>query len=146
MIRQAAALALVMASPGVSACGETRAQDGDGRGDWWPGTSSVLEKEEIPPAYRGTWGLDDDACADRERADRMTVYGEGIDGYESGSRLRQITTVADRTVRMRLDVEGESLLDEAEWVLRVTPDRRQLYLTSTPDGAEQRWIKCAGQG
>jgi hypothetical protein len=127
----------------LAACAAAPAEAAaDGRGDWWPGSSSVLEKEEIPPAFRGTWGLDEGACRDRDRPDRMTIYRQGIDQYESGARLRQITTVADRTVRVRFDVEGESVLDEAEWVLRVSPDRRELFVISTPDGPEQHWVKC----
>jgi hypothetical protein len=112
------------------------------RRDWWPGTSSVLEEERFPPAFRGAWGMDAGACADHDRPDRITIHPQGIDAWESGERLRQITAAGDRTVRVRLDVEGESVFDEAEYVLRISDDRQQLFIQWTADAPEQMWVRC----
>ena len=125
------------------ACGPALAQDeAEMRADWWPGSSSVLEEERFPPAFLGTWGMDAGACGDLDRPDRITIHPQGVDAWESGERLRQITAVADRTVRVRLDVEGESVFDEAEYVLRIADDRQRLFIQWTPDGPEQMWVRC----
>ena len=137
-VRLAAVLLLAAAG------GPALAQDDEAamRRDWWPGTSSVLEEERFPPVFRGTWGMDAGACGDLDRPDRITIHPQGIDAWESGERLRQITAAGDRTVRVRLDVEGESLFDEAEYVLRISDDRQQLFIRWTADGPEQMWMRC----
>jgi hypothetical protein len=142
-----AAMRTVLLAPIVllaAACGPALAQDDEAaqRSDWWPGTSSVLEEERFPPAFRGTWGMDADACSDLDRPDRITIHPQGIDAWESGERLRQITTAGDRTVRVRLDVEGESLFDEAEYLLRISGDRERLFIQWTADAPEQMWVRC----
>jgi hypothetical protein len=134
----AAALAFLLA-----ACSSAGAAPPlDDRGDWWPGTSSVLEKEEFPPAFRGTWGLTAAACADRDAKERIDIHRQGIDLYEMGARLQQITAIGDRLVRVRVLIEGESLFDEGEWRLGISPARDRLTLAQSPDAEDQVWVRC----
>jgi hypothetical protein len=45
-------------------------------------------------------------------------------------------------VRVRLDVEGESLIDEAADMLRISDGRQQLLIQWTAGGPEQMWVHC----
>jgi hypothetical protein len=133
---------LCLATTALLIAGCSAAEASDERSDWWPGTSSVLEKEEFPPAFRGTWGLTAAACRDRDAKERMVVHRQGVDMYEMGARLQQITAMGDRQVRVRVLIEGESLFDAGEWRVGISAARDRLTLAQTDDGEGQVWLRC----
>ena len=75
---------------------------------WFPGTSSVDETEVIPPAYRGTWGINTAACKAEYGTERMEVKSIGADFWESGARLERVTQSGqERAIKLKLSYEGE---------------------------------------
>lgn len=109
---------------------------------WFPGTSSILEPEVIPPAYRGRWAPTAKDCADKDGVTRLTIYPRGVDYYESGGRLRRITQAGQpRSVKLRLEYEGEGELWDQEEVWTLSSDGRQLQITPSRK-ASLRLVSC----
>jgi hypothetical protein len=81
-----------------------------GQAGWFPGSSSIREIEAFPPAYRGRWAPNAEACADQDGVDRIFVMAAGVDSYESGGRLQRVTQAGqERSIKVRLAYEGEGI-------------------------------------
>jgi hypothetical protein len=109
---------------------------------WFPGSSSIAEQEIIPPAYRGNWGSSAAACGDQDGVERMTVYPNGLDTYESGGRLERVTQAGrERSIRLKLAYEGEGRFWDAEeiWTLNEHGDR--LTVTAS-EGPPTLFVRC----
>lgn len=100
--------------------------------EWSPGSSSIREKEEFPPAFRGKWAPNPEACDDLDGVEAMEIYADGIDTYESGGRLARITQSGqERTVIARLEFEGEGRFWDVTWTMGLRPDGQSLALSET---------------
>ena len=110
--------------------------------DWFPGTSSLSEPEIVPPAYRGVWAPDANSCAEEHGVERLAVYAEGVESYESSGRVVRVTQAGqERSIRLRLSYEGEGQFwDRVEtWTLNAPGDRLSI---SDPDGRQFTLLRC----
>lgn len=106
--------------------GPTAATVPIGQKGWFPGSSSIREVEEVPPAYRGRWAPNSAACADQDGVDRIEIMAGGIDTYESGGRLKRVTQAGqERSIKLKLAYEGEGEFWDATetWALDQTGNR-----------------------
>jgi hypothetical protein len=110
---------------------------------WFPGSSSISEPEVIPPAYRGAWAPNRAACDDQDGVDRMVVYPNGVDTYESGGRLQRVTQAGqERSIKLKLAYEGEGdFWDTVEtWTLDATGRRLEIAVAGRP--GPETLIRC----
>lgn len=111
--------------------------------EWFPGTSSVLDPEIIPYGFRGTWAPDISDCKDKNGVALMTVYHDGIDFYESGARLRRITQSGQfRSVKMRLEFEGEGDFWDRTWNVMLSHDSKSMVIQQDGSGSEVTYVRC----
>lgn len=137
-ITRVALLAVVgaLASAGASPASELS------RDSWSPGSSSIQEPEIVPPAFRGRWAPSAGACADVDGVDSLTIFANGVDYYESGGRLEQVTQAGQaRAVRLRIAYEGEGKLWRQEEVWTLSPDGARLTI-ATADESPTTAIRC----
>lgn len=121
-------LALLAWAPAQAAEGEVAYEA------WFPGSSSIREAEVIPPAFRGRWAPSAAACADQDGVERMTIYHDGLDTYESGGRLVRVTQSGQpRSVLLRLSYEGEGELWDREEIWSLSPDGGRLEIRRAED-------------
>lgn len=112
--------------------------------NWFPGSSSISEPEVIPSAFRGAWAPNRAACNDQDGVDRMVVYPNGLDSYESGGRLERVTQAGqERSIKLKLAYEGEgNFWDSVEtWTLDATGQRLAISVEGQP--GSDALIRCS---
>ncbi|MGV2495044.1 hypothetical protein [Pelagerythrobacter aerophilus] len=108
---------------------------------WSPGSSSILEVEQIPPAYRGVWAPNKEACADPVWQIRMMPHG--YDTYDVGGRLKRITQEgSERTVLALFEMEGEATIWDAFFKMRISEDGNSLTVEDLSDPGEIDYVRC----
>jgi hypothetical protein len=114
----------------------------DSQQAWSPGSSSVLEPELFPSAFRGRWAPDQAGCQDIDGVNVVQVYPTGVDSYESGGRLVRVTQSGQRTsVKVRLSYEGEGRFWDRDevWTLSARGDGLDILVDGeTP----RRLVRC----
>ena len=121
--------------------GSAAAQESD-YAEWFPGGSSTREVELFPFGFRGSWAPSHEACSDPDGVERMEIYPDGIDFYESGGRLERITQSGqDRTVKVKLSFEGEGDFRDAIWLLELAAGSNRLRV-SEDDAEWKDYQRC----
>ena len=111
--------------------------------DWFPGSSSVTEIEQIPFGFRGKWAPKVANCADQDGVEHMHVYPNGIDFYESGGRLERITQAGqDRTVLMKLSFEGEGGFWDRIWKAALSESGKSVVVSLEDGSSAETYQKC----
>ena len=110
---------------------------------WFPGTSSITEREIVPPAYRGRWAASQASCRDPDSTERMEILAGGVDGWESGGRLERVTqTGQERSIRLKLAYEGEGEFWDAIEVWTLDASGNVLAITNEATDTTFRRVRC----
>ena len=113
------------------------------REGWFPGSSSISEAEVIPPSYRGTWAPSQASCKDEDGVERLAVFANGVETYESGGRLERVTQAGqDRSVRVKLAYEGEGLFWDAIELWTLDQAGTKLTIVDGKGSRKETLIRC----
>ena len=113
--------------------------------DWFPGTSSIEEKEVIPPGYQGTWAPTPEACSDPDGVTQIHVSSAGVDTYESGGRLERVTQAGqERSIKLKLAFEGEGEFWDAVEIWTINEAGNRLTRANEQGHRPTTYVHCSG--